>query len=155
MQSRTIVLDANVLIRGVLGRKVPELLEAHAGAVTFLAPDTAFDEAREHLPTVLAKRGKPGEAIQAALEKLEALAAVVTAVPLASYAPLKEKALARIGLRDPDDWPVLACALLAGCPVWTEDTDFFGAGVATWTTGLVELFFTEPGSSADPGSEDH
>jgi predicted nucleic acid-binding protein len=55
-------------------------------------------------------------------------------------------ALARIGGRDPDDWPVLACALLTGSPIWTEDRDFFGAGVATWTTALVELYFTEPDS---------
>jgi hypothetical protein len=26
------------------------------------------------------------------------------------------------------------------CPVWTEDTDFFGAGVATWTTDRVALY---------------
>jgi predicted nucleic acid-binding protein len=68
MAFRTIVLDANVLIRAVLGSRVPELLAAHAERVNFLAPDTAFDEAREHLPAVLAKRGKPVEAVQAALE---------------------------------------------------------------------------------------
>ncbi len=144
MTSRSIVLDANVLIRAVLGSRVSELLAAHAERVNFLAPDTAFDEAREHLPAVLAKRGKPAEAAQAALEKLQALAAVIVPVPSASYESLKEKALARIGPRDPDDWAVLACALLADCPIWTEDMDFFGAGVATWTTALVELYFTEP-----------
>ena len=26
------------------------------------------------------------------------------------------------------------------CPVWTEDTDFFGTGIATWTTDRVELY---------------
>ena len=41
-------------------------------------------------------------------------------------------------------WP----ALLLSCPIWTEDRDFFGTGVATWTTGLVELYFTDP----NPGS---
>jgi predicted nucleic acid-binding protein len=41
--------------------------------------------------------------------------------------------------RDLDDWPVLASALPLNCPIWTEDTDFFGAGVETWTTGNVEL----------------
>ena len=25
---------------------------------------------------------------------------------------------------------------------WTEDTDFFGAGVATWTTDRIEVYFT-------------
>ena len=35
---------------------------------------------------------------------------------------------------------VLASALVLGYPMWTEDTDFFGCGVATWTTDRVELF---------------
>ncbi len=26
------------------------------------------------------------------------------------------------------------------CPVWTEDADFFGAGVATWTTDRVAFY---------------
>ena len=46
----------------------------------------------------------------------------------------------RIARRDEDDWPVLACALALDCPIWTEDTDFFGCGVATWTTDRVELY---------------
>ncbi|MBI4874020.1 MAG: hypothetical protein HY822_05230, partial [Acidobacteria bacterium] len=27
-------------------------------------------------------------------------------------------------------------------PIWTEDTDFFGCGVATWTSSRVEMFLT-------------
>ncbi len=143
MTARAIVLDANILVRAVLGSRVPELLAAHAPQATFLAPDIAFDEAREHLPTILTKRGKSAEAIHAALEKLESLARVIALVPAESYLPFKDRALARIGPRDPEDWPVLACALAADCSIWTEDTDFFGAGVATWTTASVELFFSE------------
>jgi hypothetical protein len=48
--SRAIVLDANILVRAVLGSGVSDLLAAHAGRATFLAPDFALDEAREHLP---------------------------------------------------------------------------------------------------------
>lgn len=150
MTARAIVLDANILVRAVLGTRVSELLAAHAAQVTFLAPAIAFDEAREHLPTVLAKRGKSAQAIQVALEKLETLARVIVPVPAESYLTFKDRALARIGPRDPGDWPVLACALAADCPIWTEDTDFFGAGVATWTTASVELFFIE----SDRGQQD-
>ena len=150
MTARTIVIDANVLMRAVLGRRVAELLERFAPQVAFLAPDVAFDDVREHLAAVLAKRGAPG-ALQATLEKLIALQTAVQTVDQAEYETMKPAALARIGPRDPDDWPVLACALLLNCPVWTEDKDFFGTGVATWTTALVELYFTEP----DPGSAEH
>jgi predicted nucleic acid-binding protein len=53
---------------------------------------------------------------------------------------MEAAARARIIRRDPDDWPTIACALTLDCPIWTEDRDFFGAGVPTWTTDRVELF---------------
>jgi predicted nucleic acid-binding protein len=151
MPARPIVLDANILIRFVLGEKVPALLVAYAATIDFLAPDTAFDEARKHLPAILRARGDNGAGEAAALVKLDAVTAFVTLVPASSYEPLRTPALARIGQRDPHDWPVLACALLLQCPIWTEDRDFFGTGVATWTTALVELYFSDP----DLGSAGH
>ena len=76
----------------------------------------------------------------AALASLDALEAVVRPIEAELYQPLEQQALARISERDPDDWPALACALMLGCPVWTEDADFFGTGVATWTTSRVKLY---------------
>jgi predicted nucleic acid-binding protein len=49
----------------------------------------------------------------------------------------------RVTPRDPDDWPVVVVALLLDFPIWTEDQDFFGSGVATWTTDRVELYLRE------------
>lgn len=40
-------------------------------------------------------------------------------------------------IRDKDDWPALALALQLECAIWTEDQDFFGIGIATWTTNTV------------------
>ena len=151
MPARPIILDANILIRYVLGEKVAALLAAHAASIDFLAPDTAFDEARKHLPAILRARGDDGTSWAAALDELDAVTTIVKPVPVSSYGPMRAPALARIGQRDPHDWPVLACALLLNCPVWTEDKDFFGTGVATWTTARVELYFTDP----DPGSAEH
>ena len=53
---------------------------------------------------------------------------------------MRAKALQRIGRRDPDDWPIAAAALVLDCPIWTEDKDFFGAGIPTWTSDLVEIY---------------
>jgi len=53
---------------------------------------------------------------------------------------MQQQALQRIAVRDADDWPVLACAMTLGCPVWTEDSDFFGTGVATWTSDRIALY---------------
>lgn len=137
MSQRTIVVDANILIRAVLGQRVRQLILEHAAGNRFFAPEAAYAEAREHLPALLDKRGVDGSA---ALAVLDALEAVVRPLAAELYQPLEEQALARIGERDPDDWPALACALLLDCPVWTEDADFFGTGVATWTTSRVELY---------------
>lgn len=46
MSRRSIVLDANILIRAVLGRRVRTLIMDHTTKVSFFAPDTAFEEAR-------------------------------------------------------------------------------------------------------------
>ena len=59
------------------------------------------------------------------------------------YEDLENIARERVLARDPDDWPIVAVALLFDFPIWTEDQDFFGSGVATWTTDRVELYFRE------------
>ena len=59
------------------------------------------------------------------------------------YGAFETEARERLGLRDPEDWPILASALALRCPIWTEDTDFFGCGVATWTSNRVRMFLRE------------
>jgi len=132
-----LVLDANILIRAVLGSPVLFLLRKYAGQVEFVAPDSAFQEAREHLPGILERRGVP---VGPAMASLDALGDLIQTVEFETYAALEALARQRIASRDEDDWPILAAALTLGCPVWTEDTDFFGCGVATWTTDRVELY---------------
>ncbi len=132
-----LVLDANILIRAVLGRRARELLASYGAALEFFTPDVAFAEAREHLPQILSKHGIP---VPAALEVLAKVSDVVQVVDVGTYSAYEEMARQRLQGRDLDDWPVLATALLMRCPIWTEDMDFFGVGVATWTTDRVELF---------------
>ena len=141
MAGLVVILDANILIRFAIGRQVPRLLATYAATVDFLAPDTAFVEAKRNLPDILRARGHAGVGAAVSLAALDVAAEIITTVPASSYEPMRAAALARIGSRDSDDWPVLACALLLNCPIWTEDRDFFGTGVATWTTMLVEQYF--------------
>ena len=74
------------------------------------------------------------------------MAGLVQTVESETYTRLEDLARQRIGRRDEDDWPGLASALALGCPIWTEDTDFFGCGVATWTTDRVELYLEKAAS---------
>jgi predicted nucleic acid-binding protein len=137
MSKKAIVLDANILIRAVLGRRVRELIVDSADVVQFFAPDVAYADARKYLPFLLEKRGVESAPAMAVLDALES---IVRQLELGVYEGLKTQALQRIAIRDADDWPVLACAMTIGCPVWTEDADFFGTGVATWTSDRVELY---------------
>ena len=135
-----LLLDANILIRAVLGSRVLSLLLKYVEQVDFSAPDTAFQEAREHLPKILNSRGIP---VAPAMAILEVVADIVNLVEGDTYLPFEAVARERIDRRDGDDWPVLASALALGCPIWTEDTDFFGCGVATWTTDRVEMYLAK------------
>jgi len=134
-----LVLDANILIRAVLGFSVLWLLLKYADQVEFLAPDSAFQEAREHLPEILERRNVP---LAPALALLELVTTLVQTVEIEAYSRFESVARERIDRRDEDDWPILASALALDCPIWTEDTDFFGCGVATWTADRVELYLS-------------
>lgn len=138
MRDKAIVLDANILIRAVLGRRVRDLVLDHASHIRFFAPDVAYADARKYLPPLLAKRGISGDA---AIQVFDRLEPIISTIDASAYLDMQEAALKRISIRDADDWPVLACALILDCPIWTEDADFFGAGVATWTTDRVALYF--------------
>ncbi len=106
------MLDANILIRAVLGSRVPSLLRKYADQIEFLAPDTAFQEAREHLLKILERRNVP---LAPAFAVLEHVTAIVQTIEIEAYSRFESIARARIGRRDEDDWPVLASALALDC----------------------------------------
>jgi predicted nucleic acid-binding protein len=140
MPGKALVVDANILVRAVLGRRVRELIEAHCETVSFFVPEVAYAEAEEHLPELAIKRGGDPEKW---LALLRALGHLVELIGRDIYGEFEAEALERLGKRDPDDWPILASALALCCPIWTEDTDFFGCGVATWTSDRVQVFLRE------------
>jgi len=138
MAKRSLILDANILIRAVLGKRVIPLIADNTERVTFLVPRTAISEAQRHLARLIDKHGIDLDMAELSLDKLLSLV-----IPLddMEFEPWRDEAISRIGTRDIDDWPILAAALAIDCPIWTEDRDFFGTGIATWTTDRVELFF--------------
>src|SRR5262249_38548802 len=133
-----IVLDANILIRAVLGRRVRQLVETYAlQGVRFLVPDVAFDDAQKYLPPLLKKRGKRTDDVSASLDYLREL---IEPIDHDLYVEFETEARERLQGRDENDWPILASALGLACPIWTEDADFFGTGVPVWTTNRIEIF---------------
>ncbi len=139
MTGKAVVLDANILIRAVLGKRVREPIFDNASTVKFFAPDVAYADARKYLPALLEKRGVDSGSAMLVLDRLEG---IVQSVDAELYEGQQQQALQRIAARDADDWPVLACAMTLNCPVWTEDADFFGSSVATWTSDRIALYFS-------------
>jgi hypothetical protein len=87
-------------------------------------------------------RRYPADAVTLGLEALELLLRQVTLVQTDVYAPFEAEARRRLIRRDEEDWPYVALALSMNCPIWTEDRDFFGSGVATWTTDRIEMYLS-------------
>jgi predicted nucleic acid-binding protein len=136
-QRKGLVLDANILLRAVFGQRDRELLETYEDEVGFYSPDVCFDDARKYIPDVSLRR-KIDSAIGLAV--LDEVSHVVESVDRSLYEEYEKVARERVLPRDPDDWPIVSVALLLDFPIWTEDQDFFGSGVATWTTDRVELY---------------
>jgi len=112
-------------------------LNDYEGSVAFYCPDVCWEEARRNIGAI-AQRQRVSMA--AAHEFLEGFALIVAEVDQSLYSAHEPAARSRIASRDITDWPIVATALLLDCPIWTEDRDFFGSGVATWTTQNVGLY---------------
>ncbi len=88
-----LVLNANILLRAVLGQRVRELLEAFEDTVTFYSPDVCFDDARKYIPDVSSRRRidpLPGLAV------LEEVSNIVESVDQSLYEDFETVALARV-----------------------------------------------------------
>jgi predicted nucleic acid-binding protein len=103
-----------------------------------------WDEMRVELPRRIAafarRRGLDRSvADELAARCLEAVESNVVILDRAVYAAAEFEALAR-SRRDPDDWPVVAAALVLSAGVWTNDNDFLGTGLPTWTTDTLQAW---------------
>src|SRR5258708_40256049 len=133
-----IVVDANILIRAILGRQVRQLLDRYASqGVRFFAPDLAFEDAQKYLPAILKQRGKNEVDVPRSLAYLRT---IIEPIDRELYTIFESEARNRLRGRDEDDWPVLASSLALECGIWSEDADFFGTGIAVWTTSRIEIF---------------
>jgi len=61
--TKHLVLDANILIRAVLGTRAAACMRDYAATVVFLTVEEAFEDAATYLPEILAKRSVQGAAL--------------------------------------------------------------------------------------------
>lgn len=141
MSSLCLVLDANIIIRAVLGNKVRNYLIYNNEHVDFFTPDVCIEDAEKYLPIIFEKRNLP---TAMSLEVLSQIKNFLRIIDYDIYQDRMIEAQQRMNKKDLDDWPVVATALSFNCPIWTEDRDFFGVGLPTWTTDRIHIFFKNP-----------
>jgi predicted nucleic acid-binding protein len=135
----TLVVDASVLVAELL-RESGRARLAHP-ALRLILPDYTWGETRYEIPRRINLLVAQGRLLR---EEAQALTARcfssvednITTITEAAYAPLEAEARWRIA-RDPRDWPTVALALALGVGIWTEDRDFLGCGVASWSTSTL------------------
>jgi hypothetical protein len=93
MSHQSLVLDANILIRAVLGRRVFNLLNNYCSTTAFFAPDDAFADAVKYLPPIFEARGIDWGLGVAALSQLSKL---VQCIESDVYGEFEAKARQRI-----------------------------------------------------------
>lgn len=113
----TIAVDANPILSALLGGYARTILfDPH---FCFITTEFTIDEVREYLPFVAEKSGIPTDEIEEAL----------TLLPLeiferATYRDTLPDAKRRIGHIDADDVDILALAIHADVPLWSNDLHF-------------------------------
>jgi len=143
-----LVADTSVLV-GELLRAAGRARLADERLDLFIA-EHALDEVHYELPRrarrYAARHGVPPEDMQRLVQAcFEAIETNVTTIHSAAYSPNEGEARWRSD-RDPHDWPTVAAAMTVDAGVWTEDGDFLGTGVATWTTTTVQAWLMrQPG----------
>lgn len=137
-----LVIDASVLVGELLGSSGRARLGDDR--LELFLPEQVWRETRHEIPRRVGAfarhrsvgRAQVDELVQLCLASVEANVVVIDE---AVYAPMEDEARSR-SLRDPNDWPLVASALLLGIGIWTVDNDLLGTGIATWTTETLRVW---------------
>jgi predicted nucleic acid-binding protein len=79
---------------------------------------------------------------QHADEQINATVSAMELYEIPTYRSQEAAAKARIHYKNTKDWPILAAAIEHRGAIWTDDRDFFGTGVAVWTTRNIKYVGT-------------
>lgn len=98
--SGAIVLDANILIRSVLGSKVRELILLNYERCEFYTPDICFLDAEKYLPQLFKKRNIPAHNVIDVLDKMKSCVEIIHED---IYKPYENTVKVRMENKDIDD----------------------------------------------------
>lgn len=139
-----LVVDTSVLVGELLRASGRDRLGDDR--LELFLPERIWDETKVEIPrrvrAFARRRALEVEVADLLIARcIEAVEENVVVLEEAVYSGIEAEARAR-SRRDPDDWPVVACALALTAGVWTNDNDFLGTGVPTWTTDTLQIWLT-------------
>lgn len=131
-----LVVDTNILVSELTRKRGRELI-IYPSLELYIA-QMAWEETRHELGKRIEKMVRKEVFSQAAGQSLLSNAITLAEtkliiVPHEIYASWETIARLRIP-RDPNDWFTVALALVLSAGIWTNDGDFLGCGLPTWTT---------------------
>lgn len=137
-----LVVDTSVLVGELLRAKGRQRLGDDR--LELFLPERMWNEATVELPRRIAAFARARRLEPRTIEELTsvclgAVRANIAVIDEAVYAAAEDESLAR-SQRDPDDWPAVACALILSAGIWTNDNDYLGTGVPTWTTETLQIW---------------
>ena len=127
-------VDANILVRFTVGRAPEQADDLRARGVQLATTDAQAHEAERVLQHVF------GLTADHAAEEMRDTLAGMQLYRAPTYRGQEAAARARIHYKNTKDWPILAAAISHKAAIWTDDRDFFGTGVATWTTRNIKFW---------------
>ena len=145
-----LIVDTSVLVGELLRERGRRRLSDPR--LDLYLPEHMWREAMHEIPRRAASYGRHRELSTHDISALSAsvqdvIARTCSVVAEIIYSAWEDQARQR-SLRDPTDWPAVACALALDAAVWTNDNDFLGTGVPTWTTATLDLWLQRPGAEA-------
>lgn len=148
-----LVVDTSVLVGELLRALGRERLGDQR--LDLFLPEQMWAEAQIELPRRIGTFGRRRDLPTAVTDELVSLClasieANVGILDEAIYGAFEDEARSR-SLRDPGDWPVVATALALSAGVWTNDNDFLGTGIPTWTTPSLQTWLDRQPDSEGPG----
>ena len=124
-----IVVDANIVVSSIAGVAAKRALSAaFERGVKLFVPEPQLAEAAKVL---VFKLGATREEAELALDRITVMVELLAS---SVYEAFEAAARGRLHERGQSDWPVLAAAMAFDGGIWSHDHDFFGTGIALWST---------------------
>jgi len=133
-----LVLDANILVRAILGRRVRPIVGSLRGpGPSLLLPDAAYAEAEKYLPALLKKRGNRTRTSRLPWRTSNCWSSPSTGMPT-NISKQRQESVCAGATKTIGRFSQPPSAFHAQSGQRTPI--FFGTGVAQWTSDRVEIF---------------